>query len=113
MLAPPIISIPAPSSDISDSGSISGQELSVPKFPHTRAQLSAIARQYKPSDGYDGDPDGDDPRVGSALVGRVAVLLDNEHEDELKRLLKDTFGPIDEEEVGVLCRRFESRLVAP
>lgn len=33
------------------------------------------------------------------LVGRVAVLLDNEREDDLKTLLKETFGHIDEEEL--------------
>lgn len=103
MLAPPIISIPAPSSDISDSGSLSGHDSAAqPKFPHTRAQLSAIARQYRSVDAYDHDADGDDLRVNAVLVGRVAVLLDNEREDDLKTLLKETFGHIDEEEVSVL-----------
>ncbi|EED80589.1 predicted protein [Postia placenta Mad-698-R] len=100
MLAPPIISIPAPSSDISDSGSLSGHDSAAqPKFPHTRAQLSAIARQYRSVDAYDHDADGDDLRVNAVLVGRVAVLLDNEREDDLKTLLKETFGHIDEEEL--------------
>ena len=48
----------------------------------------------------EGDPDGDDPRVDSALVGKVVMLLGSEREDELKSLLKETFGPIDEEDVS-------------
>ncbi|CCM00379.1 uncharacterized protein FIBRA_02409 [Fibroporia radiculosa] len=103
MLAPPTISIPVPSNDILRSGPVIGHEYSSssapPKFPHTRAQLSAIARQYKPSDAYDGDPDGDDPRVDANLVGRVSALLDGEQEDELKKLLQESFGAIDEEEL--------------
>ncbi|KAI0924017.1 hypothetical protein AcV5_009387 [Taiwanofungus camphoratus] len=94
MLAAPTISIPLPSNGLSDLSS----EDTAPKFPHTRAQLSAIARHYKPSDFYEGDPDGEDPRISSALVARVAGLLDNEHEDELKSLLKNTFGQSIEEE---------------
>ena len=101
MLAPPTISIPLPSSNLSDTGSLSGQDPSAPpKFPHTRAQLASLARQYKVPEVFEGDPDGDDPRVDSALVAKVVVLLSNEREDELKSLLKDTFGPIDEEDVS-------------
>ncbi|KAH9840126.1 uncharacterized protein C8Q71DRAFT_745921 [Rhodofomes roseus] len=100
MLATPTISIPLPSSNLSEAGSFTGQDLSAPpKFPHTRAQLSAIARQYRSADTFEGDPDGDDPRVNSLLVGKVVVLLSSEREDDLKTLLKDTFGPIDEEEL--------------
>lgn len=101
MLAPPTISIPLPSRNLSETGSLSGHDFSAPpKFPHTRAQLASLARQYKVPDVFEGDPDGDDPRVDSALVGRVVMLLGNEREDELKSLLKDTFGPIDEEDVS-------------
>ena len=101
MLAPPTISIPLPSSNLSDTGSLSGQDPSAPlKFPHTRAQLASLARQYKVPEVFEGDPDGDDPRVDSALVGKVVTLLGNEREDELKSLLKETFGPIDEEDVS-------------
>ncbi|PCH44392.1 hypothetical protein WOLCODRAFT_26736 [Wolfiporia cocos MD-104 SS10] len=96
MLAPPTISIPVPS----NGGLETGLDTSASqKFPHTRAQLTAIARQYKPADAFDTDPEGDDPRVDSALVGKVAVLLDGEREDELKLLLKGSFGPIVEEEL--------------
>ncbi|KAH9852074.1 hypothetical protein C2E23DRAFT_827414 [Lenzites betulinus] len=61
-----------------------------PRFPHTRAQLSAIARQYKP-DTYV-DSDGDAAAISTSFVARVVGLLDGEREDEVKSLLKDTFG---------------------
>jgi len=84
------------SGNISDSTSSIGQER-VPKFPHTRAQLSSIARQHKPLDNYDTDAEGDDfGRVTSSFVSKVVALLDNEHEDELKALLKDTYAMDDE-----------------
>ncbi|KAJ3497206.1 hypothetical protein NLJ89_g10379 [Agrocybe chaxingu] len=63
------------------------------KFPHTRAQLSAIARQYKPLENYDSDAENDDyNRVPQSLVNEVVSLLVDEKEDELKTLLKTTFG---------------------
>ena len=102
-----LLSVPPPLSDsgsISDSGSTSGHDVSpsFPRFPHTRAQLSALARQYKPADSYDSDAEGDDlNRVSPTLVARVVSLLDHEHEDELKRLLKDTYSGLDDEAVSV------------
>ena len=79
----------------SDSGSLSGAESSVavpPRFPHTRAQLSAIAKEYKTSDAINVDSDTDGEavaRVSNTLVKQVATLLDNEQEDarvtELRR----------------------------
>lgn len=76
------------------------------KFPHTRAQLSAIARQHKPTDNYDSDAENDDyNRVSSSLVNRVVLLLTDENEDELKRLLRSLYG-MDESTV----RRRRSRL---
>ncbi|KAJ7695120.1 hypothetical protein B0H17DRAFT_930914 [Mycena rosella] len=68
-------------------------------FPHTRAQLSAIARQYKPlpGDGYDGEPE-DDTRVSTEFVEQIVALLVDEREDELKALLKAAYG-MDEEMV--------------
>jgi hypothetical protein len=83
------------SGDVSDTGS----EVSAPatKFPHTRAQLVAIARQHRPLDGYENDNEADDPgRVDSAYVAKVVGLLDGEHEDELKSLLKSTYNVHDE-----------------
>jgi hypothetical protein len=65
-------------------------------FPHTRAQLTAIARLYKPADSVDSDAEPDDSRVSSSLVAKVASLLDHEHEDELKALLRASFAGIDD-----------------
>lgn len=69
----------------------------VQRFPHTRAQLSAIIRQHRsPLEGYDAD-DGDDlNRVSTALVNRVASLLADEQEDVLKNLLKSECGVDDD-----------------
>lgn len=105
MLAPPTISVPFDPTIRSITPTLSNpQELSAPpRFPHTRAQLTAIARQYRPLDNYDDDNDDESnpSRITSAFVTRVAALLDSEREEELKTLLKDTFGPsIDDEEVS-------------
>ncbi|KAF8998588.1 hypothetical protein BDQ17DRAFT_1362072 [Cyathus striatus] len=63
------------------------------KFPHTRAQLSAIARQRKPPESYDSDAEHDDyNRVPSSLVNKVVSLLVDENEDDLKVLLKETYS---------------------
>jgi hypothetical protein len=81
------------------------------KYPHTRAQLSYIARQYKPSayasSGYDnGDADnlnsneaelnGNKQGVPQALVNQVVSLLGEEKDEELKTLLKESYGMDDE-----------------
>jgi len=95
---PAQLSIPLPSSYdsvTSDllSASAYDSSPSIPKFPHTRAQLSLIARQHKPLDTFDGDVDRDDfSRVSPALVNRVVALLVEEQEDELKACLKETYG---------------------
>ena len=107
MLAAPTISVPeapAPVRAPASAPASAAQELAAPpRFPHTRAQLTAIARQHRPLDHYDEDDD-DAGRISAAFVTRVAALLDAEHEEELKVLLKDTFGPaIDDEEVCPLC----------
>jgi hypothetical protein len=65
------------------------------RFPHTRAQLSAISRLYKPADSCDNDTE-----PGSALVAKVASLLDHEHEEELKAILKASFSGIDDDMVS-------------
>ncbi|EIW79169.1 hypothetical protein CONPUDRAFT_107295 [Coniophora puteana RWD-64-598 SS2] len=69
-----------------------------PKFPHTRAQLAAIARQHKNSfDSYDGDHEKEDTgHISSSFVSRIATMLANEQEDELKQLLKATYNADDE-----------------
>ncbi|RDB15838.1 Zinc finger CCCH domain-containing protein 6 [Hypsizygus marmoreus] len=88
------------SGSLSDPGSASGSYISsasMPKFPHTRAQLSAIARQHKPLDHYDSDFDGDEfNRVSSSFVNKVVALLVDENEDELKTLLKSTYDMDDD-----------------
>lgn len=93
------------SGNVSDSGSINDL---APRFPHTRAQLSSIARQHKPLDtrfdsrvdSCDSDVEGDDaPRVSNSFVNKVVALLDHEHAEELKDLLKETY-PMDEESVS-------------
>jgi hypothetical protein len=71
-----------------------------PKFPHTRAQLAAIARQYKPLDNY--DPDEDAKLVSSALLQSVVSLVVDENEDDLRALLKSSFI-IDDDMVGLSC----------
>ncbi|KAI0629184.1 hypothetical protein C8Q77DRAFT_1161369 [Trametes polyzona] len=102
-LEPPAVSLLRPHSSlstISDSGSVhnDNDHSAPPRFPHTRAQLAAIARQYKP-DAY-GDAESDVSAISSSFVGRVVGLLDGEREDEVKSLLKDTFGPnIPEDEL--------------
>ena len=76
------------------------------RFPHTRAQLLHLAKQLKPlpSDVYDLDAD-DDPRVTSEFVDQVVTLLRAEQEDELKDLLKQSYG-IDDDMVRTLsCPR--------
>ena len=70
------------------------------RFPHTRAQLSAISRLYKSADSCDNDTEPDDSPINSTLVAKVATLLDHEHEDELKTVLKAIFSGIDDDMVS-------------
>lgn len=98
-----LLAVPRPieRSSISDSPS-PHESLSSPAsthFPHTSAQLSAIARLYKPADSGENDADPDDSRVSASLVAKVASLLDHEHEDELKALLRASFSRIDDDMV--------------
>ncbi|KAF9523063.1 hypothetical protein CPB83DRAFT_776084 [Crepidotus variabilis] len=67
------------------------------RFPHTRAQLSAIALQYRPTENYDSDAENEDYiKVPQVLLNEVVSLLVDEKEDELKAMLKSNFG-VDEE----------------
>ena len=99
-----LLAVPRPipeRSNISDSPALH-ESLPSPAsthFPHTSAQLSAIARLYKPADSSDNDADPDDSRVSASLVAKVASLLDHEHEDELKALLRAIFSRIDDDMV--------------
>lgn len=63
------------------------------KFPHTRAQLAAIARQFKLDDT---ESELDDNRLPQSLVNQIVSLLVDEKEDELKVLLKTTFSMDDD-----------------
>ncbi|KAF4610657.1 hypothetical protein D9613_006786 [Agrocybe pediades] len=69
--------------------------LTLTKFPHTRAQLAALARQYKPPlDNESGNAGSD--QVEQRLVNQVVSLLSEEREDEMKRLLQDVYGLEDD-----------------
>ena len=79
-LGPPSISLLRPTSslsNLSDSVALHSDHdhAGQPRFPHTRAQLAAIARLYKP-DAF--SPDADDGNISSSLVTRVVGLLDGE-----------------------------------
>ncbi|KAJ8591815.1 hypothetical protein M405DRAFT_92450 [Rhizopogon salebrosus TDB-379] len=84
------------SDDASESGSVLANH--VQRFPHTRAQLLVIIRQQKGgSDFFDGDGDGDESsRISTSMVTKVAGLLANEQEDEVKTLLKTAYGVEDD-----------------
>jgi hypothetical protein len=90
------------------------------KYPHTRAQLASIGRQYSaksltdannngtesPYDSQSSalglaDEEGELNRIPSSFLNRVVGLLVNENEDELKGFLKDSYH-IDDDE-GVSC----------
>ena len=66
---------------------------STAKFPHTRAQLAAIARQFKLDDS---ESELDDNRLPQSFVNQIVSLLVDEKEDELKILLKTTFTMDDD-----------------
>jgi len=77
-------------------------EQSGSRYPHTRAQLSAIARHYKLVENYDSDAETDEyTRAPAGLVNAVVALLADEKEEELKALLRTTYG-MDEDSVGAL-----------
>lgn len=77
-----------------------------PKFQHTRALLANIARDNEGArpdilvTPLDGDDDGDGSQsVSSSVVAQVSSLLQDEREDELKAILRDSFGVPDDEDV--------------
>ncbi|KAI6044215.1 hypothetical protein EDC04DRAFT_2643476 [Pisolithus marmoratus] len=75
-----------------------GSALVAQKFPHTRAQLSAIYRQHKGGllEGYEYNNDGDESaRISTSVVMEVVALLGDEQEDKLKELLQTNFGVHD------------------
>ena len=87
-MAPPPIVLTA-----HDSASESGS--AAQRFPHIRAQLSAIYRQHKgPLEGCEDDDES--TGITTTLVTKAAALLGDEREDELKVLLKTSFGVDDD-----------------
>lgn len=70
------------------------------RFPHIRAQLAAIARQHKESGEIELD-DETGARIPTEFVHKVLECLDNEHEDQLKALLTETYPSMDSESVSV------------
>ena len=74
------------------------------RFPHIRAQLAAITRQHKEAGGIELD-DETGARIPSEFVHKVVELLDNEHEDQLKTLLIETYPTMDRGSVstGMTC----------
>jgi len=70
------------------------------RFPHIRAQLAAIARQHKEGGEIELD-DETGARIPAEFVHKVLESLDNEHEDQLKALLTETYPSMDNESVSV------------
>jgi hypothetical protein len=77
------------------------------KYAHTRAFISHLAREYPGEGSYDPNDTGNDgegggnPKANAALVKKVVRLLEEEDEDGLKLLIKQTFS-IDES-VSRIC----------
>ena len=80
-----------------------------PKFPHTKAMLGVIWREYKPQPldtvavleaaAAENASSANATKGGvldPALVNKATLLLEEEKEDELKALLKSDFGAPDD-----------------
>ncbi|KAF9221418.1 hypothetical protein BS17DRAFT_785354 [Gyrodon lividus] len=99
---PQTLTLPSASSvpsaeNVNDNASEASSASQGLRFPHTRAQLSAIVRQHRsPLEGHDADDGDDSSRVNTFWVNKVASLLANEQEDELKGLLKTECGVDDD-----------------
>lgn len=90
--------MPPPFVDPSNDDAPGFGALAAQKFPHTRAQLSAIYRQHKGGllESYNEDNDGDESaRISTSMVMKVVTLLGDEQEDKLKELLQTNFGVDD------------------
>ena len=90
------LSLPTPSTYVSHPT----EAVSKLSNPHIRAQLGTIHRQYKPLENFESETDDDSSRVSPLFVQKVVDYLDEEREDELKALLKDTYG-MDEDAVSI------------
>ena len=83
----------------SDAGGDSFND-SGPRFPHVRALLSAMARQHRAAgDSYDSEGEGEG-QVPSGFVSRVVGMLDEEHEEELKQMLKEHYPSLEDDVVS-------------
>jgi hypothetical protein len=74
-----------------------------PRYPHVRAALNALARQHKPRDAAD-DDEATSPRVGAETHSAVVALLEDEDDEQLQAVLRETFGVPNHEVVGITDR---------
>ncbi|KAI6100659.1 hypothetical protein EDD16DRAFT_1654684 [Pisolithus croceorrhizus] len=93
--------------------------LAAQKFPHTRAQLSAIYRQHKGGllDDYETNDGDESSRISTSVVTKVVTLLGDEQEDKLKEFLQTNFGVDDsdmlEQHVLDLMHRHRDDVLRP
>lgn len=78
-------------------------DTTVEKLPHTRALLASIWRENKPEDAstfLESEPNSDGPGatdvIDASLLNQAVLYLAHEQEDELKNLLKESFGSPDD-----------------
>lgn len=84
--------------DIPSTPPLGGPDTPQTRFPHVRATLAAIVKQYKPTD-LD-DPNGDElARNNPALVNKVVTLLGDEDEEGIQKVLKENYAIADNDEV--------------
>ena len=96
------LSLPSPSPFSASPGR---HDTSAGTHPHLRAQLGSIHRQFKTLENHELDTNVDDAvnRISLSFVQQVVRLLENEHEDELKALLQETYA-MDDETVCVVAQ---------
>ena len=105
-MPPPLTLTPQGMFATSDNASELGS--AAQRFPHIRAQLSAIYQQHKgPLEGCEDNED-ELTRITTSLVTKVASLLGDEREDELKMLLKTSLGVDDDTVCGSLIHSVSS-----
>ena len=105
-MPPPLTLTPQGMFAASDNASELGS--AAQRFPHIRAQLSAIYQQHKgPLESCE-DTEDELTRITTSLVTKVASLLGDEREDELKMLLKTSLGVDDDTVCGSLMHSVSS-----
>ena len=77
----------------------SSETMVSPRYPHTRAQLAAVARQHRAVDSVDTGDEDDASRISASLLSKVVGLLVDEEEDELKDALKEAFPDMNDDAV--------------